>query len=124
VLRSRERWFVADAVRASRHEPSHRWSLGFLWAPARNRGRRRVRSEERTRMTEQGLEDSAEDARAQLAGFVEFCKRVVGFWRVALVVLLLGGVAGAVYLFLRKPAYRSETVILYSEGVRPPDDED
>lgn len=75
-------------------------------------------------MTEQGLEDSAEDARAQLAGFVEFCKRVVGFWRVALVVLLLGGVAGAVYLFLRKPAYRSETVILYSEGVRPPDDED
>lgn len=75
-------------------------------------------------MTEQGLDESADDARAQLAGIVEFAKRVFGFWRVVVVVLLLGAVAGAVYLVLRQPVYRSETVILYSEGVRPPDDED
>ena len=75
-------------------------------------------------MTYRETDEGTDDASAQLASFVEFCKRVVRFWKVPLVVLLAGVVAGAVYLFIRKPAYRSETVILYSEGVRPPDDED
>jgi uncharacterized protein involved in exopolysaccharide biosynthesis len=75
-------------------------------------------------MTPQGADESADDASVQLASFVEFCKRVVRFWRVPAVMLVVGAVAGVVCLLLRKPVYRSETVILYSEGVRPPDDED
>jgi uncharacterized protein involved in exopolysaccharide biosynthesis len=75
-------------------------------------------------MTRPIIDDGTEDASAQLASFVDFCKRVGRFWRVPLVVILAGAVAGAVYLGVRKPIYRSETVILYSEGVRPADDED
>jgi capsular polysaccharide biosynthesis protein len=75
-------------------------------------------------VTQRGVDESADDPSAQLAGFVEFCRRILRFWRVPAVVLVVGAVAGAVCLLIRKPVYRSETVILYSEGVRQPDDED
>ena len=68
--------------------------------------------------------DSTDEAQEQLARLGAFARRTLRFWRTAIALLALGGFAGAVFLFFRKPTYRSETVILYSEGVRPTDDTD
>jgi capsular polysaccharide biosynthesis protein len=68
--------------------------------------------------------DSTDEAHEQLARLGAFARRTLRFWRTAIALLALGGFAGAVFLFFRKPTYRSETVILYSEGVRPADDTD
>lgn len=75
-------------------------------------------------MIDRGLGTDTDDPHAQLVGVVAFCRRVLHFWRIPLVALAVGAVAAAAFLFVRKPTYRSETVILYSEGVRPTDDED
>jgi uncharacterized protein involved in exopolysaccharide biosynthesis len=45
-------------------------------------------------------------------------RRTLAHWYVALVVLLLGVAATGLFIKTRKPAYRSETVIFYREGVK------
>jgi hypothetical protein len=60
----------------------------------------------------------------QLARAAAFMRRALRSWRSALGVALLGGAACAAFLFVRQPTFRSETVILYSAGVRPGDDPD
>lgn len=74
-------------------------------------------------MTERNA-DEADDARTEIASIVAFGRRALRFWHIVAIAVAVGGIACAVYLVLRKPAYRSETVILYSEGVRTPDDEE
>ncbi|HEX3775159.1 MAG TPA: hypothetical protein VHV51_11885, partial [Polyangiaceae bacterium] len=55
------------------------------------------------------------DAREQLSRALAFLRRALGFWRMPLITLVLGAAACAVFLHLRTPRYRSETVIFYSE---------
>lgn len=75
-------------------------------------------------MTGSELDDSTEDVHADVARVLDFCRRVARGWRVPLAVVVAGALACAAYLHIRKPAYRSETVILYSEGVQSSDDEE
>ncbi|HTA90741.1 MAG TPA: hypothetical protein VK745_14220 [Polyangiaceae bacterium] len=55
------------------------------------------------------------DAREQLARFLLFLRRALGFWLIPSISVVLGCVACAVFLYLHTPRYRSETVIFYSE---------
>ena len=68
--------------------------------------------------------DPSDETHEQLAGAAAFLRRTLRFWPTAVSVLVLGAVACAVFLRVRNPAYRSETVILYSESARTDDDAD
>jgi uncharacterized protein involved in exopolysaccharide biosynthesis len=64
--------------------------------------------------------DSREpDARQHLERWSAFAKRVSRYWPTVLIALLVGTLCGASFLMLRKPQYRSETVILYVEQGSP-----
>ena len=60
----------------------------------------------------------------QLSNALAFLRRTLRFWRTALGVLVLGAAACALFLIVRRPLFRSEAVILYSEGVRLGDEAD
>ncbi|HEV3192636.1 MAG TPA: hypothetical protein VGY54_19140 [Polyangiaceae bacterium] len=68
--------------------------------------------------------DPSDETHEQLAEAAAFLRRTLRFWTTAVLVLVLGAVACAVFLRVRNPAYRSETVILYSESARTDDDVD
>ena len=68
--------------------------------------------------------DLIDEARAQISSARSFLRRVLRAWPAALCVLVLGAAACAAWIVYRRPAYRSETVILYSEPVRAPEDND
>lgn len=53
--------------------------------------------------------------------FVRFTRRMLHFWPMLLVSLALAAAAAAVLLYWLRPNYRSETVILYSQGVSSTD---
>jgi uncharacterized protein involved in exopolysaccharide biosynthesis len=74
-------------------------------------------------MTEQRINPS-DETHEQVLSAAAFLRRALRFWRTALAVFVLGGVACGVFLFVRRPMFRSETVILYSEGVLLGDDAD
>lgn len=57
-------------------------------------------------------------ASRELARALAILKRTTFHWRPATVVVLLMLAAAAAIILLRKPKYRSETVILYREGIR------
>jgi uncharacterized protein involved in exopolysaccharide biosynthesis len=61
------------------------------------------------------------DAREQYEKVVRFLRRAVRFWPSLLAVLVVGTIACVLFLVIRKPAYRSETLILYTEGIRSVD---
>ena len=63
-----------------------------------------------------------DETHEQLSSAGAFLRRALRFWRTALSMFVLGGVACTVFLVVRRPTYRSETVILYSDGPRPGDD--
>jgi uncharacterized protein involved in exopolysaccharide biosynthesis len=63
----------------------------------------------------------AADTRRQIERGLAFVKRTLRHWRTVLVMVLLGALAGAVFLQVRKPRFRSETVILYVEQGSPID---
>lgn len=69
-------------------------------------------------------QDSVEEAHEQLARARAFARRTLRFWRIPVVLLVLGIGACVAFLNLRSPSYRSETVVLYSEGIRVGDDEE
>jgi uncharacterized protein involved in exopolysaccharide biosynthesis len=56
------------------------------------------------------------DLRDQLQGALAFVRRAARFWPTVPIVLAVGGVACALFFLIRKPSYRSETVVLYSQG--------
>ncbi|MEJ7732061.1 MAG: protein kinase [Polyangiaceae bacterium] len=62
--------------------------------------------------------DDAPSASRELARVLGILKRTLYQWRVASVIVLLGIGLGVLFLFVRKPSYQSETVILYREGIR------
>jgi uncharacterized protein involved in exopolysaccharide biosynthesis len=62
--------------------------------------------------------DLLDETRDQLLGAKAFMRRVLHAWPTALAVLFVGGGACAAFLTLRRPTFRSETVLLYSEGSR------
>jgi uncharacterized protein involved in exopolysaccharide biosynthesis len=61
------------------------------------------------------------DPREQLDRVLTFVKRSFHFWWVVPLTMLVGGAICAAALTVIKPNYMSETVMLYSEGIRPPD---
>ena len=61
--------------------------------------------------------DPIDETRESFARAAAFARRSVRFWPSALCVLLVGGVACAAFLYLRAPLYRSETALLYTEGL-------
>jgi uncharacterized protein involved in exopolysaccharide biosynthesis len=65
-----------------------------------------------------------DETHEQLSRAAAFLHRALRSWRSALSVFVLAGAACAVFLFVRRPMFRSETVILYSAGVRSGDDAD
>jgi uncharacterized protein involved in exopolysaccharide biosynthesis len=61
------------------------------------------------------------DAREQFERALTFLKRSTHFWWVVPVTMVVGAVLAGIVLLVRQPDFMSETVVLYSEGVRPPD---
>lgn len=59
------------------------------------------------------------DARQYLERWSAFAKRASRYWPSVLIALLIGMLAGGAFLMLRKPKYRSETVVLYVEQGSP-----
>jgi protein tyrosine kinase modulator len=64
------------------------------------------------------------DLNEELAKVGAFLRRALRFWLAPVAALLLGVIASGAFLFLRKPTYKSETVILYSEGIRQTEGEE
>lgn len=69
-------------------------------------------------MTNDQLQPAETDMHEDIARVVQFLRRATRFWVSPIVALVLGLVASAAFYFLRHPLYKSETVILYSEGIR------
>ena len=61
------------------------------------------------------------DLRDQIQGAFAFARRALRFWPTVPIVLAVGGVACALFFLIRKPSYRSETVVLYSQGASASD---
>jgi uncharacterized protein involved in exopolysaccharide biosynthesis len=66
--------------------------------------------------------DPFDETREQLSSATAFVRRAMRSWRTAVGVLVFGGAVCAAFLVMRRPTFRSETVILYSAGVRSDDD--
>jgi uncharacterized protein involved in exopolysaccharide biosynthesis len=64
--------------------------------------------------------DRDRELREQLAGASAFLRRALRFWHSVPLSLAVGAVACAVFLYVRKPNYRSETVVLYSQPTPTP----
>jgi uncharacterized protein involved in exopolysaccharide biosynthesis len=60
-------------------------------------------------------EDAERELREQLARFSAFVRRTLRFWPSVPIALAAGGLACAAFLYLNRPKYRSETVVLYSQ---------
>ncbi len=56
------------------------------------------------------------ELREQIERGIAFLRRALHFWPMVPVMLTVGALACAAFLLLRKPTYRSETVILYTQG--------
>jgi capsular polysaccharide biosynthesis protein len=67
-------------------------------------------------MNSHRVDAEEKDVREQLGSVLAFLKRTANFWPTPVIALTVGIVAASVFLYLRKPTYRSETVILYSQG--------
>lgn len=65
--------------------------------------------------------ESADAPRAskELERLLSIVGRAISLWRLTALLVVLGVGAGGAVIALRKPVYRSETVILYREGIRP-----
>lgn len=68
-----------------------------------------------------GPEIREPDAGEQLARGLSFAVRVVRFWPTVLITVLVGALGAVAFLLIVKPQYRSETVVLYAEGVNRSD---
>lgn len=64
-----------------------------------------------------GIED-ASGASSELRRLLTILKRALFNWRPSAVFVALGILAGVGVAFIRKPAYRSETIVIYRQGVR------
>jgi capsular polysaccharide biosynthesis protein len=62
------------------------------------------------------LQDAEGELREQIARLFAFVRRTLRFWPTVLIVLGVGALACVGFLYWNKPKYRSETVVLYSQG--------
>lgn len=65
-----------------------------------------------------------DDEGHELQSLVSFARRTLHSWPIALLCVSLAAFACCAFIYFRHPNYRSETVILYSAGVRPGDASD
>jgi hypothetical protein len=65
---------------------------------------------------------STDETSEQLSSGAALARRALHFWPAVLVALGFGAIAYLVFSRVRHPLFRSETVILYSESLRPDDD--
>ncbi|HEX3596223.1 MAG TPA: hypothetical protein VHU80_14030, partial [Polyangiaceae bacterium] len=75
-------------------------------------------------MTNDELRPPESDVHDEIAKVLAFLRRAARLWMFPLVAIVIGLIASGAFYFLRKPTYRSETVILYSEGIRQSEGED
>ena len=59
--------------------------------------------------------------RGQVSRVVVFCRRALRYWGAALVAVTLGAAASAAYLRFQPPTYRSETLLLHTDGIAATD---
>jgi uncharacterized protein involved in exopolysaccharide biosynthesis len=64
------------------------------------------------------------DMHDEIAKVLGFLRRASRLWMAPVGALVLGLIVSAAFYFLKKQTYRSETVILYSEGIRQGEGED
>ena len=69
-------------------------------------------------MTTGDMQSPEPDLRDQFARWTAFLRRTLRFWPAVAIALAVGALASAGFLFFKKPTYKSETVILYSEGIK------
>ncbi len=60
-------------------------------------------------------------ARDKLDRMLTISRRATRFWAAAMLLLTLGAAASVGYAFIRKRVFKSETLILYREGIRSTD---
>jgi capsular polysaccharide biosynthesis protein len=65
---------------------------------------------------------STDETSEQLSSVAVLARRALHFWPAVLIALGLGAIACLLFPRVRHPMFRSETVILYSESLRPDDD--
>jgi capsular polysaccharide biosynthesis protein len=65
---------------------------------------------------------TTDETSEQLSSLAALARRALHFWPAVLVALGFGAIAYFVFSRVRHPLFRSETVILYSESLRPDDD--
>lgn len=58
-------------------------------------------------------------ASKELERLLSILRRALSHWKSASLMILFGVLLGFAVIFLRKPAFRSETTIIYREGIRP-----
>lgn len=73
-------------------------------------------------MTDREAHGARDDARETLARAASFARRTLRFWRLIVGFLVVGGAACAAFLLLGNQTFRSEMMVLYSEGVRVTDE--
>jgi uncharacterized protein involved in exopolysaccharide biosynthesis len=68
-------------------------------------------------VTDEDNEVERERDQREIQRWLAFARRTASFWPTLLLSLGLAAVAAALLLYLMRPSYRSETVILYSQGM-------
>ncbi|MBL9026766.1 MAG: protein kinase [Myxococcales bacterium] len=68
--------------------------------------------------TELGPADREQGAGVELARLLGILRRAVFNWQPSALIIAIGLIAGVSFAVLRKPTYRSETIVIYRQGVR------
>lgn len=68
--------------------------------------------------TELGQADREQGAGVELARLLGILRRAVFNWQPSALIIAVGLIAGVSFAVLRKPTYRSETIVIYRQGVR------
>ena len=67
---------------------------------------------------------SESDLHDEISKVIAFLRRAARLWMAPVGALVIGAIVSAAFFFLKKPTYRSETVMLYSEGIRQSEGDD
>ena len=65
-----------------------------------------------------GQQDREQGAGVELARLLGILRRAIFNWKPSAFIIALGLIAGVGFAVLRKPTYRSETIVIYRQGVR------
>src|SRR5262245_51411168 len=62
--------------------------------------------------------DREQGAGVELARLLGILRRAIFNWKPSALIIAIGLMAGVGFAVLRKPSYRSETIVIYRQGVR------